>query len=416
MVGMALCASSPLLVIWSRELKQYEIEGFFSVLLALLVFRVRRSKIRRKRWIYTAGMALVCLLGPWFGYGIIFVAAVLTGVLIFLPPISRTGQRLVITGLACSALLFISTFLVLCVSAAEQAGNEALLAYMKPWFIDFTSFRSLVRAGAYGALGTSLMIFPLHEWSVLIFPFTKLPLYLLAGIVGVGIWSLALFGLRGWPRKSRLEMACWVIGPWVLSLAAAVVQKYPFGPHRMMVFLATPLVLAVATGLVGLCRSWCIWITGRSGLGIVVALVMVLLPVFYMVGVPMENKCWVQHDFPAALGVLKEHRKSGELVYVGLDAVHSVRYYAGELGREFTFMPSSAGTLGVPHYDYDELSRDILRRAGRRLWLLTTSLKTDLKVQRFICIAQQQGYKIQLVAEAGGQKIYGVAQLYVVEK
>ncbi|MHC4865509.1 MAG: phospholipid carrier-dependent glycosyltransferase, partial [Planctomycetota bacterium] len=87
LVGTALCASSPSLVIWSREVKQYQIEAFFSVLLALLVFKLRRCSVAKRQRILAGGIIVICMFGPWFGYGLIFSAVVLLALLVLLRPV-----------------------------------------------------------------------------------------------------------------------------------------------------------------------------------------------------------------------------------------------------------------------------------------------------------------------------------------
>ena len=103
LAGMVLCAFSLMLVLWSRELKQYELETFLAALLALFVFRVRRNATPRHQWWLYVVIIFLCMLGPWIGYALFFPMLTLTGVLIVLPKDrgSRHGGRIIgVIGLA----------------------------------------------------------------------------------------------------------------------------------------------------------------------------------------------------------------------------------------------------------------------------------------------------------------------------
>jgi hypothetical protein len=146
--------------------------------------------------------------------------------------------------LAATGVLVASTLAIWTVVAARQAGSEARIAYDGLWFIDATNPRSWLRAGAYGAISTAMMLFPRESARHIV---------ALLGLAA-GIWLLALLGLRTWPRRGKSELTCWTLVPWVLMLLAAVAHRYPFATPRVMVLLAPPLMLALGAGLVGVCR------------------------------------------------------------------------------------------------------------------------------------------------------------------
>jgi len=403
LVGMAFCASSPMLVIWSRELKQYEVEALLSMLLALLIFKIRQSRSSRAWWGCTIAAVAVCLFGPWIGYGFLFAGAALMGAMVLLRPIRGYRRGTAVVGLVGLAVLICSSFLLLRVAASQQASQQGLVDFTQRWFVDITRFRSWARAGAYG-LSCSVMMFSAFEI-----------LYrsvLNSALCGTGIWVLVLLGLWGWPVRGRKEMCFWVIGPWVLLLAASILGKYPFGSHRMMVFLAGPMVLAVSLGLVVLLRFWSALLKGRSGIGVVLALTAALLTTMSIVKVPFEDGYWVRHDFPTVLAVLGQKQDKGELVFVSLDAGPPVRYYAGKAGKDFTFLPGCAGTLAVSGYDYEKFIRESLTNTNRNCWILTTSFESGWGQKELMEVIRDEGYRVELVTEAGGDNVYGAAQLF----
>ncbi len=405
LTGMALIASSPLLVIWSRELKQYELEAFISVLLALLVFRLRRNRGRRGRGPVAAGIVLLCAAGPWFGYGAVFPIAVLMGILIFLRPSSGSRRGSVALGLAGALALSCSTMVLVMLAAGDQAAHDALRVHAGPWFIDVTVLRDWKRAAAYAAITSTMLLAP-HEW------FGD---YATLGLAATSVWVIAVVGVLTWPRRWRTEFACWVFVPWGLMLVAAMCQRYPFGMPRMMVFWAPPMILAFAAGLVNLCRACSLVVRRSGGPGMVTGFAMALAPVAYMVRVPLEDRYWVSHDFPALLVQLESRRWPEERVLVTVNAVPCVRYYARGHDGAFIYFPIAAGTLPIPQYDYDAFIRRTISRMGWRWWLLTTTEVDDPLRDALFRAINRHGYQSELVGERGGPS-HGRAQLFVVTR
>ena len=123
LAGMILCSTGLMLVIWSRELRQYEVEALLSVGLALAVFHIRRGE--RMSWAVVTTAMLLLLIGPWLGYGFVFPAATLALMLIALRPIAGRRWQVVLIGIAGLGVLAVSTLAVLRVAAADHLGKEA---------------------------------------------------------------------------------------------------------------------------------------------------------------------------------------------------------------------------------------------------------------------------------------------------
>lgn len=415
LAGMALSASSLILVIWSREFRQYSVEACVSVLLALLVFRVRRCPPTRGRAPLAAGILIVCLVGPWFGYGVLFPAAALLSLLLLRPPVPQPGKRFVCLGLVAFAMLGVSTLTVLHLAAADQAANRALMGYLGNWFIDPMRIGQWFRAGGYAALASGMTLvppewFPIRNWMA----GSQLGVWMAAPALVV--WGLALIGLATWPRKGRLELAVWTLLPWLLMLLGAVAHRYPFGVTRMMVVLMPPLLLAVAAGLIHLCRIFSERFLKRGGPGMVAGLLCTFVPAVYVVNVPLHHSYWFCQDFSALVHTLESRRKPGEAVLVTVNAVPCVRYYAGRSGATFHYHPVTAGTLPLPGFDYDALNRETVRAVGSRCWVLATSEPNERQRVSLEKALRDAGYELRVEAESPGEEWYGRARLLLATK
>ncbi len=412
LAGTALCASSLTLVVWSRELKQYEVEAFLATLLAYLVFRLRRSPTPQPRWWMVFGVALLCAAGPWIGYGVICPMASLLAVLIVFPSSTGTRRGPLIAGVVGLAVLSISVLAVLQTAAAEQAHDPALARFWDPWYIDVTNLRSWARAGYYMATCNTMMILPLEWIGPMDQPGPKL-LYCTSGLV---LWLMAAVGLWRWPRRGRLDMVCWVVGPWLTAVLAATAHQCPFGAARMMVCYTPPLLIAFAAGCFHLARWVSIIALGRGGPGMVLGVLIVMVPVSYVTNVPARGSYHRWHDYPKLLEVLAEQREVGELVLVTLSAAPATRYYAGDRFEPIEYAPTAAGTLRRPGFDYERFMQIKVNSAGHRCWLVTTSETGYRDRKKLLQWLGQQGYELDLAHSGAPGGIYGAPQLFAVTR
>ncbi len=400
LAGTAACASSVMLVIWSRELKQYEFEAFASVLLAWMVFSLSRSPRGGHRWLPTVGIPLTCLVAPWIGYGAIFPAAALAGSLLVLQPRSGARRRQVVIGACGLALLASSAWWLLRTSAGGQAGGTALDSYMGNWFIQWDDPQNWLRAGAYAATSTAVVVIP-FDW---------MPTIVEKAFAGAAVWAIAMIGIVTWPRRGRIAVAWWVFVPWILMLAAAVAHRYPFGLPRMMMYWAPPLALVFASGIVRICRAFSLALLQKGAPGILVALLVTLAPAAFMVQVPLSHRYWVLHDFPAMLNTLATQRTPGDQVVVGTGATPCVRYYLGQPSHSFHFTPVENGTVLASGFDYEAFLDTAIRSAGRRCWVLATHQSHDPSHTTLLRAFQNRGFVLSVI-EATEPSLYGNVQL-----
>ena len=410
LAAMSLTASSYILVRWSRELKQYEVEAFLSLLAALVVLRIRYCRPLRRRWLHRICLIAICLAGPWLGYGFVFPAAVLVAVMILLSPEVGERRESIITGLLALTALAVSTAVVLYVAAGLQGRQPALIAFMPQWFINPLDVRSWLRAAFHACVCLSVLLFP-WEWAENL---SLLDSAVYAGLIALVICLLATVGLWAWPGRGRRDVACWIIGPWLLTLLAGVAHRYPFAQPRMTAFLAAPLILAVATGLVRIGRECFLLLNARGGRGIAAAFILTLAPVFYMINAPLRNEYCVYHDFPVLLEILNKQRQPGDLLVVSYLAGPPVRFYIGRGGDPVVYVPNTAGSLPDLDYDYNTLAAETSGRSRNHWWVLCTSNDLAFKARRdkLLDWVAKQGYRLELVAEGGKPTTAGVGQLF----
>jgi hypothetical protein len=406
LIGMGVCASCPWLVIWSRELKQYETEAFASLVLALAVSRLLFGDSGYNRWRWPIVVAVTCLLAPWLGYGFLFAGVGLLLALAIVRPDACTRKFAILTAAASFCLMAISTVLILHLGARGQSQQKELLEYMAPLFIDPLNVRSLILATATMTWDASRIMMPYFEW-------TRVNRNIL--VVGAVIWTFIIIGLCMWPRRTRPLAVIWIFGAWAAMTIAASLKQYPFGAERMVVFLASPMAMAFAVGVLMACR-YLISLTGLSQISRTVTIIATLLPVVYLAHLPVTNGFWVDHDFRTALAVLEQRRVRGEPVFVTLDAAEPVRFYMRGRTQGLTFEPYSNGTRPLLQFDYPRFTHETMASYGQRLWVITMGIDGHSRRYFFMDEARRLGLKRELVSESGADNSTGKAQLFLLSR
>ncbi len=396
LAAAGVAASSLMLVIWSRELKQYSFEALASVGAAALVFTARRARTRSRFVLCMAGFGALCALAPWFGYGAIFPLLALLALLIIAPPTTGPRSRGLLAGAVCTLVFAASFWLLWNLAAAAQCSEPSLQRYMAARYLGLDPVL-LQRGFGHFASGTFMLLFPAswflpvaYEWQLLL---------LVAG--AAGLWLLALIGVLAWVRGGRLELAAWLFGPLLLLAAAAFLRKYPFGIERMMLFWAPPMILAVTAGVTALWRGAWGLLARRGGPALATAPLLgaVIAPLAWLHA--SDHRYWAMHDFPAVLATLEDRRSADEPVFVELTAAPCVRYYAPQLPPPVTWTPTVAGTVAPLGTDRRELLRQTVRRGPRRIWVLCTDEHASDPVRELSEVLAAAGYAIEVVDRVG---------------
>jgi 4-amino-4-deoxy-L-arabinose transferase-like glycosyltransferase len=227
LLALAAVAFSPVMVYYSKELKQYSGDAFFAILVLWLTERLRAGG-GGQGWVV---LALAGVVGLGFSQPLVFTLPV-AGVVLWAALPKAQRARLVILGgvwlLAAAGyyLLFI-----------RREIDPELVAY---WTQDFPDLSGLVPFFRW--LGPALyryFWYFLGEWGVI-----WGPLLMAAGIVVM-------------MRRGGTRVVLYFVGPLLLGFGAACLHRYPFmahyGGNRLMLFSAPVLYLLVAAG------AWGVW-------------------------------------------------------------------------------------------------------------------------------------------------------------
>jgi 4-amino-4-deoxy-L-arabinose transferase-like glycosyltransferase len=298
-LALATMAFSPVMVYYSKELKQYGGDAFFAVLLFLLVERLLSHR-GRGGW---AGLALAGLVGLGFSHTLVFILpAAALALWLTLPPVCRP-RLLGLTIFWGLALAFFYFWFF-----RGQVDPE-LVAY---WAQDFPNFSG---------------IFPFCRW--LAAAGYRYLYYFLAQSpwAAAAVLLLALGGFWLW-RHERRRALLYFAGPLILAFAAAAWHRYPFmahyGGNRLMLFSAPMLYLVVAAGL-SPALSW-LWRTWRwpalpaACLGLLALLPLNLVQENLK---PLNNR----EQIKPLVAHLENHLAPQDLVYVYYFAKDPFRYY-----------------------------------------------------------------------------------------
>jgi hypothetical protein len=174
---------------------------------------------------------------------------------------------------------------------------------------------------------------------------------------------LAILGLIVLWRRNRF--AAWiVVGPFLVTVAAAVAQQYPFRT-RVILFLVAGLVLLIAEA-----AEWLRRIAGRRhpAVGAVVMAVLLVSPFWAVVATPPPY--WME-DYKSPLSFLEANRQKGDAVYVYTYAYEALERY----GPEYGLRPGDYTVGGCWRDDFRAYLRDVDRyRGAPRVWIVTSGV------------------------------------------
>jgi hypothetical protein len=206
-----------------------------------------------------------------------------------------------------------------------------------------------------------LTFFP--DWSR---PWT-LPAWLVRSTLGVCRYCCKPLGETLVPLAVVGAVACWRTGrradvallglPVLLALAAACLQRYPYGGARVMVYAAPALVLLVAAGVPPVLA----WLKARRRLAVVPLVALLALPLAGALRSVAFH--WPRADVAGAADFVLDRRQPGDAV-LGNDWTHF--YYFRALGPLFQEDAASvSGSARVWVVYTEQASADERLRAAR---------------------------------------------------
>jgi Dolichyl-phosphate-mannose-protein mannosyltransferase len=298
-LALTATAFSPIMVYYSKELKQYSGDAFFAVLVLWLAERLQACQGRRG-WL---ALALAGVVGLGFSQPLIFTLPAVGVVLwVTLPKAQRPR-------LACLGGVWGLPFAVYYFVFIRQEIDPQLVAY---WTQDFPDLSGLLPFFRW--LGPALyryFWYFLGEWGVI-----WGPLLLAAGMVVM-------------VRRGRARVLLYLGGPLLLAFLAACLHRYPFmahyGGNRLMMFSAPVLYLLVAAG------GWSVFalLWRRRQQWLALALTGLLLVALNLrAGLqedlsPLNNR----EEIQPLVAYLEANLQPQDLVYVYYFAVAPFKYY-----------------------------------------------------------------------------------------
>jgi 4-amino-4-deoxy-L-arabinose transferase-like glycosyltransferase len=299
LLALTMVAFSPIMVYYSKELKQYSGDAFFAVLVVWLAERLQTTQGQRG-WLV---LTLAGIVGLGFSHPLIFTLPVVATALWATMPAVRRSHLALVSG---AWVLAFATYYIL---FFHQKMDPELVAY---WTQDYPNFSGLVPFIKW--LGSALYRYCwyfLGEWGVF-----WGPVLLAAGMV-----SLALQG--------RARVLFYLGGPLLLAFGAACLHRYPFmahyGGNRLMLFSAPVLYLLVAAG------GWAgfAWLWRHRQRGLALLTTGVLLVALHPQKLIRENLYPLNNreEIQPLVAHLEANLKPRDLVYVYYFAVAPFKYY-----------------------------------------------------------------------------------------
>ncbi|MGA7577302.1 MAG: glycosyltransferase family 39 protein [Desulfobaccales bacterium] len=345
LLALAMVAVSPVMVYYSKELKQYSGDAFFAVLVFYLAERLCASQGRRG-W---AALALTGVLGLGFSHPLIFCLPAAGLILWRELPAART--RLALLGglwlLAFGAYYFLFF---------RHDLDPKLIAY---WAKDYPDLSGPGRFCLWlGAALYRYFCYFLGKWGVFWGP----------PLLAAGAYAL-------WRRGGGRALAYWGL-PILLALLAAALHRYPFmgdyGGNRLMLFSAPLLYLVLAAGAcLALSYLWRGWRRGLAA-GLTAALIISLNPLknFRENLHPTMNR----EDISPLVTRLQQEMQPRDEVYVYYFAQWPFAYYyRGQAARL---------CIGKSCYQTG-LKPESRGRAPKRLWLIASHIINVQDMRKF---------------------------------
>lgn len=348
-VALGLFATLPPLIYFSSEVKQYASDVAIALLAWLIVVHLSHQKS-----ISLGQIALYGLLGAaliWFSHPVVFVLA-------------GTG---------------LSTVLISWVNH-QRTRIKSLLATYSLWALSFIAFYALLLAplssrddlttsfvGHGGFPASPLYIIPWLFFAVGKFFYKPLGFPIPLAVVALVAFG---FGYRSLYQKNRSALLL-LLSPVLATLAAAILQQYPF--HQRLVLFLTPFVtVLIAEGAVQIYHKASA--KGLSWLGGLFLALLFAYPVM-TAGALLVEPNWREEIRPV-IQYVEEHRQPGDLIYVYQRGEYQFKYYAQRYGyspEDYIIgvddLDSEDG-YGLSEQEAQRYRADLDQLQGSRVWII----------------------------------------------
>lgn len=340
-----LVATSPLLVYYSNEFKQYSADVFWSLALLLIAAVLLDRPLRVRSAALLSAFAAGCI---WFSHAAVLTAAGVFGALGLLALLGRHWRRLLLL-VGAAVPLLVSLVVEYEVALSKTVDNDTLQGF---WQFGFPP--RPVRPGTFTTWALD------SGPRLLSRPFSLDHGVLLLVLVAAGALTLAAI-------RTRLLVVLAL--PLVVLLAGAILHAYP-AADRLVLF-AVPTVLLVAAAPLALLRRY------RSRVVTAVAVVVAVataagLAVLAAPGV-QDSKVYLAHPYlreetGPVMRYIAEHRQPGDLILIDSYSLPISVY-----GRRYGVPQSAARVVRAPtprRPCVAGAAEKILKQRYRRVWLM----------------------------------------------
>ncbi len=377
-ISLALFAVSPRPVHYSSELKQYSTDLLAALVLLLIVPKCLEGKPKPRALV---ALGIAGAVAIWLSHPSLFVLAGIAVTLAVVFAVRRDSRRF--WGLiGIGAVWLISLGLLYFISLRHLASNDALASY---WSGSFAPIPSWSNLGWY-----------YDAWSGLL----KDPAALPVGVITVGLMIVGIFSLA----IGRLPLMSILVSPFLLTLIASALGKYPFS-GRLLIFLVPLLLLLVAAG-VDRVRVALLKVNGLLAWLVTASLVIYLLwgPLTTAYE-NLESPPLGEHIKPA-MSYLSQGYQDTDLIYLYIGAEPAFAFYAPLYGFDRDDYIVGVWARNDPtHYleDVDKL------RGNPRVWFVFSHNCSW-------CTVNEQDFILEHLDKIGvkrGELVSGSAAVYL---
>lgn len=346
-IAMALFVSLPYLVYYSSEVKQYSSDVTIALLGGLAMIELTTKTINKNKALFSC---ILFALAIWSSHPAIFVWAGFATISCF--KISQDSiKRGELFSLFSINVSWICSFAWVYFFSLQKLNNNSTL--MESWKSAFPSnlfdinwlFEKMIKF-FHNPLGfaESLVVFAVIAFLA-------------------GFWSLLV---------SRKKILLIVMMPWIFTVAAAYLNKYPFR-NRLLLFLTPFFILVIAEGLNYLLAKRQTLQKWLYAVGMVLLLLMLSPPLTQAASLVIHP--YVREEIKPVINYVNSHQQQDDIIYVFQRGEYQFKYYAPKYGYQV-----GDYIIGVDDLDDGkEVSRQEWRRyktdldqlkGNKRVWLI----------------------------------------------
>jgi hypothetical protein len=373
-IALILFAGLEYLLYFASEVKQYSTDVAIAILCSLIGVSLIRKKTNA---LQIVAYSLIGAIAVWFSHPAIFVLAGL-GIYRILSCIRQKDRSELVKVLVINSIWLLS-FAGLYFLALRNLGESAYL--LNSWKNKY-------------AFPTSILDI---NWSYLRYiKLFKDPLGFPEPLVTVPRLVCLVGFISLWYRTKEILFIS--ISPFLMTLVAGYLQKYPFH-SRLVLFLTPFFIVGIAEG------SYFIWQkTRKNKLTVIIGISIVGL----LLVVPIANASnrlvqpQVKQEIKQVMSYVKAHRQPGDVIYIYQRAEYQFRYYAekydfhqGDYIMGIDDLDEYDGK-GMSEQEWQRYQNDFDRFQGnRRVWVILSHIThVPKEQQRILSYLDSIGQKI----------------------